>query len=180
MNGFPKIVDVEFSARCNLTCGFCFGPTDDRSIPDLPTQFWLNALPWIREAGAQGIVVSGGEPTIFKDIVIVLAHARRLGLSVVMSTHGQNRQGVLACAAFTNWIALPVDGVTQRILSAMRGKAWNLQDASSRIEEIRAVNPAVQIKLGTVATRQNAHAVGNYHCRLTDYWMEFYFLLYGQ
>jgi len=54
---FPEIVDVEFSARCNLKCGFCFGPTDDRRLPDLPTTFWLTALTLIRAHGAKGIAL---------------------------------------------------------------------------------------------------------------------------
>lgn len=152
---FPDVFDVEFSARCNLKCGFCFGPTDDRTIPDLPTAFWREALGWIRRRGARGIVVSGGEPTIHKDIVLLLSHAKQLGLSVVMSTHGQFRSRVLACVPYTDWIALPVDGVTPKMLQQMRGRPWSLDDAWSLIGEIKRTRSQVGIKLGTVANRKN-------------------------
>ena len=114
---------------------------------------------WIRLRGAQGIVVSGGEPTIHKDIVRLLSYAKGLGLSVVMSTHGQIRQRVLACAPFTDWIALPVDGVTNEMLTAMRGKPWSLAEAHQLIAELRHTNPSIRIKLGTVANRQNLHEI---------------------
>ena len=152
----PRFVDVEFTARCNLSCGFCFGPSLDKCGPDLPTAFWLSALRWIREAGAQGIVASGGEPTLRKDITVLLAHARQLGLSVVLSTNGRNRRTLLRCAQHADWISLPVDGVTRKTLAAMRGTPWGLHEAASRIADARAVNPGLRIKLGTVATCRNA------------------------
>lgn len=152
---FPDVVDVEFTAYCNLKCGFCFGPVDDRSIPNLPTTFWENVLGWLAEYGAKGIVISGGEPTIHKDIVHLLRQSKLHGLSVVMSTHGQFRERVLACAPWTDWIALPVDGVTTSVLRTMRGKSWGVDNANALIEELRTAHPRIKIKLGTVANRQN-------------------------
>lgn len=151
----PEIIDIEFSARCNLKCGFCFGPTDDRSIPDLPTSFWIQVLEWIHAFGARGIVVSGGEPTIYSDITKLLKHAKDLGLSVVMSTHGQIRKKVLACAPFTDWIALPIDGVSEQMLAEMRGRPWGLTQAKGLVSELKAQHPQLGIKLGTVATKIN-------------------------
>ena len=156
---FPDIVDVEFTAYCNLTCGFCFGPVDDRSIPNLPTSFWMDALRLIKTCGAHGIVVSGGEPTIHPDIVPLLSHAKDLGLSVVMSTHGQIRRKVLECAPYTDWIALPVDGITKDMLITMRGRPWDINQAKLLIEELKECNPQIKIKLGTVATKKNLNEV---------------------
>jgi len=151
----PPVVDVEFTSYCNLKCGYCFGPVDDRSVPNLPTTFWLQALGWLRQYNVEGIVVSGGEPTVHPDIVALLQHAKSLGLSVVLSTHGRYTDRVLRCAPYTDWIALPVDGVTPEMLTEMRGSPWSLADACELIPAIRAVNPTVRIKLGTVATRKN-------------------------
>jgi Fe-coproporphyrin III synthase len=151
----PEIIDIEFSARCNLKCGFCFGPTDDRSVPDLPTTFWMQVLDWIQAFGARGIVVSGGEPTIYPDITKLLKHAKDLGLSVVMSTHGQIRKKVLACVPFTDWIALPIDGVSEQMLAEMRGRPWGLTQAKELVSELKAQHPRLGIKLGTVATKVN-------------------------
>jgi MoaA/NifB/PqqE/SkfB family radical SAM enzyme len=156
---FPEVVDVEFSARCNLKCGFCFGPVDDRTIPDLPTAFWFDTLTSIRAHGAQGIVVSGGEPTIHPDIVPLLSHAKQLGLSVVMSTHGQIPNRVLACAPFTDWIAIPIDAVSSEMLKLMRGRIWGVQQARDLVEQLRRVKPSIGIKLGTVANAINLNEI---------------------
>jgi molybdenum cofactor biosynthesis enzyme MoaA len=155
----PPIIDVEFTAHCNLKCGFCFGPVDDHSTRNLPTEFWLQALGWLRQYGVQGIVISGGEPTIHPDIVSLLRHAKGLGLSIVLTTHGRFSDRVLRCAPYCDWIAVPVDGVTVGTLAEMRGSPWGLADATALISAVRADNPAAKIKLGTVATRKNRHEI---------------------
>jgi len=152
---FPRIVDIEFSARCNLKCGFCFGPADDRTVPDLPVEFWLNVLGRLRHAGAYGLVVSGGEPTIYPHIVPVLSRARDLGLSIVLSSHGQLRNRVLACVPYLDWLALPVDGVSESMLTRMRGRAWGVQSLHMLVRDVRGIKPSIGIKLGTVATSAN-------------------------
>ncbi len=150
-----EVINIEFSARCNLECGFCFGPADDKSVPDLPLHFWLRVLEWIRTFGTKGIVVSGGEPTIYPHIHVLLERAKELGLTVVMSTNAQLRHRVLACAQYCDWIAIPVDGITQQMLVKMRGRPWGLEEAGSLIDELKLRYPGIRIKLGTVATAIN-------------------------
>lgn len=152
---FPDVVDVEFTAYCNLKCGFCFGPVDDRSVRNLPTPAWRNILTWIKESGAKGIVVSGGEPTLHRDIVSLLSCARALGLSTVMSTHGQFPDRVLKCAEFLAWVAVPVDGVSESMLRQMRGSPWGVPEAQGLVNRLREARPNIGIKLGTVANKQN-------------------------
>lgn len=164
----PDVVVVEFSALCNLKCGFCFGPTDDRSIPDLPTAFWMQALDWLAELGVRTVSVSGGEPVLVRDIVPLLAHAKSLGLSVIVSTHGQARQRVLACVPYIDWIALPIDGLTQAMLREMRGKAWGLDEAATLVGEIRERKPDIHIKIGSVANRVNQHQIADIGVALAD------------
>ena len=103
--------------------------------------------------------MSGGEPTIHPDIVRLLAHAKALGLSVVMSTHGRVRQRVIDCAQFTDWIAIPVDGISNSMLAQMRGRPWGLAEADSLVKDLRRTNPGIRIKLGTVATAVNHYEI---------------------
>ena len=152
---FPNYVDVEFSARCNLRCGFCFGPTDDHHVVDLPISFWLETINQIAKRGATGIVVSGGEPTIYPHLIELLLQAKRQGLSVVISTHGRHRERVLRCASLVDWIALPVDGYSPSSLRILRGDTWGIENAEELAAMVKEANPHVKLKLGTVATKLN-------------------------
>ena len=77
MHQFPKYVDLEFTARCNLKCGFCFGPVDHgRKELDLKPRFWVGVIDELHRRGCEGIVVSGGEPTLYPALAELLGYRR--------------------------------------------------------------------------------------------------------
>lgn len=158
MNGFPSYVDLEFTARCNLKCGFCFGPADDAGrTPDLDAAFWARAIDAIADRGCAGIVISGGEPTLYPHLKALLDRAKSRGLQTVLSTHGRHEARLFAVAQSCDWIALPVDGYSRDSLVEMRGDGWGLRQAASLAERLKnATHGHVSIKLGSVATRLNA------------------------
>lgn len=155
MSHFPTYVDLEFSARCNLACGFCFGPADDRSSRDFPVDFWRSVIEGLALRGAQGIVVSGGEPTLYAGLNELLIHAKHHGLTTVLSTHGRNNSRLEFVARNCDWIALPVDAASPKMLMELRGDNWGLQQAVKTAISLKHSWPRLRIKLGTVATRIN-------------------------
>ncbi len=170
MHRFPSYVDLEFTARCNLKCGFCFGPADDGGqTPDLDATFWKRVLVGIREKGCTGIVVSGGEPTLYPHLRELLSYAKGLGLQTVLSTHGRHEARLLAVAEYCDWIALPVDAVSKQSLVDLRGDEWGLARAITLAEKLKAETAGqVNIKLGSVATRLNCKEVVDLATRLAD------------
>jgi len=54
-----------------------------------------------------------------------------------------------------DWIALPVDAVTQETLRMIRGDVWDLYKAIDLANRLKHTNEALRVKLGTVATRMN-------------------------
>lgn len=161
---FPEFIDLEFSARCNLRCGFCFGPVDDRTVPDLPLKFWETLLRALHQRGTRGIVVSGGEPTLYPHLPRLIRLAKSLRLKTVVSTHGRHTDRVLGIAKITDWIALPVDALNPEDVRALRGDAWGIEACCALADQIRLTTTA-RIKLGTVATRRNTDEV----LRLAEY-----------
>lgn len=169
MSRFPAYVDVEFSARCNLACGFCFGPADDRSKLDLPIEFWEGVLDVLATCGVRGIVVSGGEPTLYPHLEHLLHRAKSLGLATVVSTHGRYAARVLKIAPLCDWIALPVDALETPAILDLRGDGWGLDCAAALALKIRKASASTKIKLGTVATRRNTSDVLGLAARLKDF-----------
>ncbi|MDB5094510.1 MAG: pyrroloquinoline quinone biosynthesis protein PqqE [Candidatus Eremiobacteraeota bacterium] len=79
----------ELTYRCNLQCPYCYNPLDLDSYRDeLPTQTWLRV---VAEAAAMGILhvgLSGGEPTLRRDLPEIVSAASRAGLYTNLITQG--------------------------------------------------------------------------------------------
>lgn len=88
---FPgRIASLVFWGGCNLTCPFCHNPVlvlDPESYPDLDPADLLTDLAG-RRAFIDGIVVSGGEPTLDSDLPVFLEQVKALGLAVKLDTNG--------------------------------------------------------------------------------------------
>ena len=88
---FPgRIASLVFWGGCNLTCPFCHNPPlvlDPESYPDLDPADLLADLAE-RKAFIDGVVVSGGEPTLHSDLLPFLTEDKALGLLVKLDTNG--------------------------------------------------------------------------------------------
>lgn len=88
---FPgRIASLIFFGGCNLCCPFCHNPTlvlDPEQYPDYPLDDLLDEL---RQRGSfiDGIVVSGGEPTLDPDLPLLLREVKSLGLAVKIDSNG--------------------------------------------------------------------------------------------
>lgn len=72
--------------QCDLDCEHCY--LDDKKKKILPTDFWKGVLDQAAAMGVFALVLSGGEIFLRKDLLELVAHARRLGLFLHMKSHG--------------------------------------------------------------------------------------------
>ncbi|WP_432823476.1 anaerobic ribonucleoside-triphosphate reductase activating protein [Trichloromonas sp.] len=88
---FPgRIASLVFFGGCNLSCSFCHNPTlvlDPDQYPDYPLAALLDELQE-RRSFIDGVVVSGGEPTIDKGLLPFLREVKGLALEVKLDTNG--------------------------------------------------------------------------------------------
>jgi len=88
---FPgRIASLVFWGGCNLTCPFCHNPPlvlEPDSYPDLDPVELLADLAG-RKSFIDGVVVSGGEPTLHSDLLTFLKEVKALGLLVKLDTNG--------------------------------------------------------------------------------------------
>ena len=79
--GIPLAVLLEMTHRCPLQCGYCSNPVEmERAGNELSTDEWKKVLTELAEIGVLQVHFSGGEPTVRKDIVELVAFANDLGL----------------------------------------------------------------------------------------------------
>lgn len=87
---FPhRLAAVVFTAGCNYDCGFCHNRhllntrdfMDDREVRTFLEK---------RAGLLDGVVLSGGEPTLQKDLVPFAGYLKELGYEVKLDTNGSN------------------------------------------------------------------------------------------
>jgi PqqA peptide cyclase len=80
---------AELTHRCPLHCPYCSNPLElTAAAGELPTSTWLDILGQARSLGVLQAHLSGGEPLLRRDLELVAAEARSLGMYVNLVTSG--------------------------------------------------------------------------------------------
>ncbi len=87
-----KIAAVIFTQGCNFRCPYCHNP--ELVLPELfekeiPFKEIMEFLKFRKEK-LDGVVVTGGEPTLQADLSEVIRDIKNLGYSIKLDTNGTN------------------------------------------------------------------------------------------
>jgi pyrroloquinoline quinone biosynthesis protein E len=88
-SGHPTTLLAEITHRCPLRCPYCSNPlamVDGRN--ELATDEWMRVFTEARALGVLQLGLSGGEPLLRRDLDVLAAHARQLGLYTTLVTSG--------------------------------------------------------------------------------------------
>ena len=87
--GPPLGLLAELTHRCPLQCPYCSNPLAlERAGAELPTETWLDVLEQAANLGVLHLHLSGGEPTVRRDLEEIVAQAARVGLYSNLITAG--------------------------------------------------------------------------------------------
>ena len=86
-----KVACIIFTQGCNYKCPYCqnsglIGHSNEDLIDEKEIFAYLNK----RKGVIDGIVISGGEPTIQKDLKAFMKKVKDLGVSIKLDTNGSN------------------------------------------------------------------------------------------
>jgi len=87
-----KVAAMIFLPNCNFKCSFCFNPElvfDNEKINEINEEDVFDFLE-IQKKWIDGLVISGGEPTLQKDLPEFIKKVKKMGLSVRIYTNGTN------------------------------------------------------------------------------------------
>lgn len=86
-----EIAAVVFTSGCNFRCPFCHngGLLEDKKSQKITPEEVLDFLK-TRQNKLQGVVISGGEPTLHKDLEDFVIKTRGLGFKIKLDTNGSN------------------------------------------------------------------------------------------
>lgn len=107
---FPnRVASVLFTPGCNLRCPFCHNwrIVVDPKPPFLNEEAVLKILDE-RKRFVDAVVVTGGEPTIHKELPRFLKKLKGKGFLVKLDTNGFNSQILEECLQYVDYVALDV------------------------------------------------------------------------
>ena len=106
-----KISCVIFLAGCNFTCPYCHNPELAKGIPSgcIEENEVYDFLE-TRRNFLDGVVISGGEPTLCKDLFPLCEEIKKMGYSVKLDTNGSRPRTLrrLIEAGLVDYIAMDV------------------------------------------------------------------------
>lgn len=91
-----KIGATVFTGSCNFRCGFCHNSPLVLDIKNLPVISEEEILSYLskRKGILEGVCISGGEPTLQKDLPEFCEKIKKLGYSVKLDTNGTSPETV--------------------------------------------------------------------------------------
>ena len=129
---------VIFTVGCNLSCAFCHNKYllhenvgRDIDVPKLMEQIKSNML-------VSSVSISGGEPTLQKDLLELCKEIKSVGKYISIDTNGTNPKSITELLPYINRVALDMKGPlnTKRLIK-ITGSQVNF---NSIVETFNAVN----------------------------------------
>lgn len=88
----PYTTSVLFLGGCNFRCNYCHNPDlvlNFNKIPDIDVnevfEYLKSKKKWI-----DGVCITGGEPTMHKDLPLFISKFKEIGMKVKLDTNGSN------------------------------------------------------------------------------------------
>ena len=126
-SGGPGRCEFALNNACNANCGFCNFARDN-----LPKKHWeyvdyqgaLDAVDILFREGIRYLILTGGEPTLHRDLTGIIGHASRKGMKVMLVSNGglfkAQRIGDYAGAGLSSFV-ISIDAATAQEHEDNRG-----------------------------------------------------------
>ena len=121
-----KIACTVFLAGCNLRCPFCHNPSlvlPSRAEPPAMEESELLAFLKKRRGLLEGVCITGGEPTLHRDLPQLIGKITALGYPVKLDTNGTNPKmlGQLLEAGLLSYVAMDIKNAPEAYANTCGG-----------------------------------------------------------
>ncbi|MCD4813733.1 anaerobic ribonucleoside-triphosphate reductase activating protein [bacterium] len=150
---FPgKVAGVVFLSGCNMQCFFCHNAlllAEDQGLDDLRLDELIEAIERRRKL-LEGVVVTGGEPTVHPQITYLLRSLRETGLAIKLDTNGlrANVLKTLIKEQLVDYVAVDMKTSPERYASELGAPADAKEQLLQTIALLRN-NPQIETEYRT-------------------------------
>lgn len=150
-----KICTVLFTRGCNFLCGYCHNPelVDPKKFrPRIPLYKIFEHLKK-RRGKIEAVTITGGEPTIYKDLPKFITKIKQLGYPVKLDTNGSNPKMLqqLIDYRLIDYIAMDIKGPIEKYYT-ITGRRININKIKTSVELIKKSNISYEFRITVVPT----------------------------
>lgn len=163
-----KVACIVFTQGCNFNCGFCHNSglikcNMDSLIKETEIFDYLEK----RKNIIDGVVISGGEPTIQKDLINFMKKVKEKGFLIKLDTNGSNPDVLkeIIDNNLVDYIAMDVKNVFEEYNPIVNLKQLNIDNVKESIELIK--NSKVNHEFRTTIIK-NYHSIDKI-TRISEY-----------
>ena len=110
MVDYPKhFAAVFFTSGCNFSCGFCHNATlMGKKQAGLSWGKLEQACTKFRKDWVNGVVITGGEPTMTDDLIDLIHFFKKFGFAIKLDTNGAHPEKLKECLPLVDYVAMDV------------------------------------------------------------------------
>lgn len=120
-----KISTVLFTPGCNYDCFYCHNRSLIEDFTQILPNDEIEAFLEKRRGLIDGVVITGGEPTLHPDLISYLLKLKQFGYATKLDTNGSNPETILDCVAnkAIDYVAIDYKAPKKRYPEICRGEA---------------------------------------------------------
>jgi pyruvate formate lyase activating enzyme len=103
-----NVAMVFFTVGCNLRCPFCHNPDLIFNPPNTFNEEYALNLINERKELINSVVITGGEPTLHKDLPLFIKKIKKLNLKVKLDTNGLSPSVLEECIKDVDYVAMDI------------------------------------------------------------------------
>lgn len=161
MTSQMKRCEMIITEYCNFKCPYCRGLSDEIYGNRPVKQLSLNEIKrnidlWCKDMPLENIRFSGGEPTLHRDIVKIIAYAKAKGIKrIAISTNGSNRIALYKelIEEGCNDFSISLDACCSSTGDKMAGGVYGAWEKV--IANIKEISKYTYVTVGVVLTPDN-------------------------
>jgi radical SAM protein with 4Fe4S-binding SPASM domain len=149
----PLSVSLELTHRCDFACRHCYIP--DHAVPDgLLLGRLLTLLDELAAAGTLFLILTGGEPLLRRDWIVVARYARERAFALRVLTNGARIDARVAdeIAALRASVEVSVYSTDPLVFAGITGRPGSLAAVLRGVELLRERDVAVMLKVPVMAS----------------------------
>lgn len=170
-----------FVGGCNMRCPFCHNSelVLNENKLDLISEKELFAFLEKRQGILEGICITGGEPTLYTDLEVMIRRIREYGYLVKLDTNGYNPEVLkqLIDKKLLNYVAMDIKGAPANYQKASGLGAIDLTKISTSVQLLKESNVDSEFRTTVVKgihKEEEFHEIGKWLMGAKAYYLQAY------
>jgi len=173
-------MEIEFSRRCNFNCPYCYHVPESDLNRELTPDESRDAILQARDLGARRIIILGGEPMIYPQIMEMIEFITDHGMAVEVFTNGSciSAERARELAVRDVKVVLKMNTRDEALQNRMAGHPEAQQIISEAFENLKAAGygpGGKPMAVSTVISEENIEELPEFWCWLRDQDIDPYF-----